>query len=491
MPVGFASCRYPSSKSIINEKLTILTDTFTLAFSAAAIAAALVASAHAIIYKRESRSASIWVFLLLVLPAVGVVLYVLLGVNRVQRRAARMRRSTPRHRNRSQLLTGEPGTHFAPLARLVGEVADRPLLPGNTVEPLISGAEAYPAMLEAIGGARSSVMLASYIFDGDGVGAQFVEALAAAKQRGVEVRVLIDDVSCRFSIHPASKPLARAGIPLAIFNPPFLPARLHAANLRNHRKIMVVDGALGFTGGMNIARRYWRDGPEHAFRDLHFRLRGPVVAHLAEVFCDDWAFTSGERLGGEKWFPALAPAGTVLARGIESGPDEAFERVRWAMIGALNAAQRSARIVTPYFIPDSTLISSLNGAALRGVDVDILLPEESDLPHVHWAAFGQLWQVLDHGCHVYLRPGPFDHTKLLVVDGAYVLFGSANWDARSLRLNFEFDVECYSVELGAHLDGMVEARLSQSRPITLAQMNARPLPVKLRDGIARLFAPYL
>ncbi|HEY2338847.1 MAG TPA: phospholipase D-like domain-containing protein, partial [Burkholderiales bacterium] len=146
---------------------------------------------------------------------------------------------------------------------------------------------------------------------------------------------------------------------------------------------------------------------------------------------------------------------------------------------------------TPYFIPDGTLISCLNAAALRGVDVDILLPEETDLPHVRWAMFGQLWQVLDHGCHVFLRPGPFDHSKLMVVDGAYVLLGSANWDARSLRLNFEVDVECYSVELGAHLDGLVGSRVSQSRPYTLSQVNARPLPVKLRDGVARLFAPYL
>jgi cardiolipin synthase len=431
------------------------------------------------------------VILLWVLPALGVLAYILLGVNRVQRRAAKLRRRAPRHHSSLSQPGGEPGTHFAPLARLVGEIVGRPLLPGNAVEPLLNGVETYPAMLEAIAAAQRSIMLGSYIFDGDGVGAQFVEALVAAKARGVEVRVLVDDVSNRFSRHSAPKPLAHAGVPVGIFNPPLVPARLHAANLRNHRKIMVVDGALGFTGGMNIARRYWRDGPDRAFRDLHFRLRGPVVTHLAEVFCDDWAFAAGERLQGEKWFPPLAPAGSVLARGIESGPDEAFERVRWAMIGALNAAQRSVRVLTPYFIPDSTLISCLNAAALRGVDVDIVLPEETDLPHVQWAAFGQLWQVLDHGCEVYLRPGPFDHSKLLVVDGAYVLLGSANWDARSLRLNFEFDVECYSVELGAKMDGLVEARLSQSRPYTMAHSNARPLPVKLRDGIARLFAPYL
>jgi cardiolipin synthase len=443
-----------------------------------------------VIYKRESRSAAIWVILMFVLPALGVVLYILLGVNRVERKAARLRRRTPRHRHISQA-SGEPGTHFAPLARLVGEVGGRPLLPGNSVEPLVNGAEAYPAMLEAIGAAQRSIMLASYIFDGDGVGAAFVDALVAAQARGVDVRVLVDDVSSRFSWNAAAKSLAKTQVRLGIFNPPIVPARLHAANLRNHRKIMVVDGTLGFTGGMNIARRYWRDGQDEAYRDLHFRLRGPVVSHLAEVFCDDWAFTTGERLSGDKWFPPLAAAGGILARGIESGPDEAFGRVRWAMTGALNAAQRSVRIVTPYFIPDGGLVSAINAAALRGIDVDILMPLETDLPHVQWAAFGQLWQVLDHGCELYLRPGPFDHTKLMVVDGAYVLLGSANWDARSLRLNFEFDVECYSVELGARLDAMVEARIQQSRPYTLAQANARPFLVKLRDGVARLFAPYL
>jgi cardiolipin synthase len=196
-------------------------------------------------------------------------------------------------------------------------------------------------------------------------------------------------------------------------------------------------------------------------------------------------------LRGPKWFPPLAEHGAVLARAIEAGPDEAFERVRWAILGGLNAAQRSIKILTPYFIPDQSLISALNAAALRGVEVDIVVPASSDLPHVHWAMYGQLWQVLDHGCRVWSRPGPFDHSKLLVVDGAWTLLGSANWDARSLRLNFELNVECYSVELGAHLGGLIQARIGGSREITLASVDARPLPVKLRDGIARLFAPYL
>ena len=467
-------------------------DAVDLAFAVAVVVAAAFASGHAVLYKRDSRSAALWLAVVWLLPALGPLLYLTIGVNRVERRATRLRRRMVRHRSEAQFPPGEPGTHFTPLARLVGNVVGRPLLQGNSVTPLIDGAHAFPAMLDAIGRARRSIAMSSYIFDGNGVGAQFVEALAAAARRGVEVHVLIDDVDARFSRSSAVKPLRRAGVDVAVFNPPLLPARLHAINLRNHRKILVVDGAEGFTGGMNVDCRYARpEAPEQAYRDLHFSLRGPVVAHLMEVFADDWHFATEEALRGEKWFPHLSPAGSILARGIEAGPDESFERVRWGIIGGLHAAQRSVRILTPYFLPDQSLITALDGAALRGVEVDIVLPENSDLPHVHWAAFGQLWQVLERGCRVWLRPGPFDHSKLMVVDGAWTLLGSANWDARSLRLNFELNVECYSVELGAHLDGLVQARISGARRYTLADDGRRGLAVRVRDGAARLFAPYL
>jgi cardiolipin synthase len=467
-------------------------DAIDIAFAVTAVLAAVLAAGHAIIYKRDSRSASIWVLVVLIVPALGALAYAVLGVNRVQRRAVRMRSRMVRHRRDSQIAASDPGTHFVPLARLVSRVSDRPLLAGNAIEPLVDGPTAYPAMLEAINSAQSTIAMASYIFDGDGVGADFVNALAAATKRGVEVRVLIDDVDARWSSSTAVKPLRAAGVNVAVFNPPLLPARLHALNLRNHRKILVVDGTLAFTGGMNVDCRYWKpEAPEQAFRDLHFRLRGPVVGQLMEVFADDWQFTTEEALRGPKWFPALAPAGDVLARAIEAGPDESIERVRWAIVGGVNAAQRSVRVLTPYFIPDATLVSALDAAALRGVEVDIVIPQNSDLPHVHWAAYGQLWQVLDHGCRVWMRPGPFDHSKLLVVDGAWTLLGSANWDARSLRLNFEVNVECYSVELGAHMDGLIQARIAQSQSLALSQINERPLWMKLRDGAARLFAPYL
>ena len=465
-----------------------MADALDLAFGGFVLALALVTAGHAVVYKRDPRSAALWVLLAWLLPIAGAILYVFFGVNRVQRRAARLRRDLVRVRTTSESDERLPITELVPLARLVGQVVERPLLPGNSIEPLVDGIEAYPAMLEAIEAAHTSLALASYIFHADGIGERFVDALIRAQRRGVAVRVLIDDVSCRFSLHSPAKRLRQAGVPVGDFNPPLVPARLNAFNLRNHRKIMVVDGRLGFTGGINIDRRYWGEG---AYRDLHFRLRGPVVAHLMEVFVDDWLFTTDEALRGPQWFPQLAASGDSLARGIEAGPDEAIERLRWTYLGALNAAQRTVRICTPYFLPDSGIISALDAAALRGVDVDIILPEETDLPHIRWAMVHQLWQVLDRGCRVWMRPGPFDHSKLMVVDAHWTFLGSGNWDARSLRLNFEFNVESYCRELGRRMDDLIVERRSGSRPVRLADVNSRTPAVKLRDGIARLFAPLL
>jgi cardiolipin synthase len=461
----------------------------------AAIAVSLVAAGHAVVYKRDSRSAAIWVLVVWLLPGAGAVLYALLGVNRVQRRAAKLRRDRLRYRPAHaalRLAAAVPGADLAPLARMMSRVAERPLLQGNSVAPLVDGGEAYPAMLDAIEGARSSIALASYIFQARGIGTKFVEALVRAHRRNVAVRVLVDDVDARFTRFSAVKPLRRAGVPTGVFNPPLVPARLAAFNLRNHRKILVVDGALGFTGGMNIDPQYWQpEQPETAFRDLHFRLRGPVVAQLMEVFADDWHFATEEPLHGSTWFPDLAPGGELLARVVEEGPDESPDRLRWSIIGGLNAASRAVRILTPYFVPDAPLVSALNAAALRGVEVDIVLPGESDLPHVQWAGIHGLWQVLERGCRVWMGRGPFDHSKLMVVDGAWTLIGSGNWDARSLRLNFELNVECYCAEFGARMEALALERRAGAGEVTLASVDKRPLPIKLRDGVARLFAPFL
>jgi cardiolipin synthase len=187
----------------------------------------------------------------------------------------------------------------------------------------------------------------------------------------------------------------------------------------------------------------------------------------------------------------LELAGDVLARGIPNGPDEDIGEMRTTLIGALTCAHERVVIMTPYFLPDDALSEALNVAALRGVQVDIILPEANNLALVKWASTAMLFQVLERGCRVWLSAPPFDHTKLMLVDDVWTLLGSANWDPRSLRLNFEFNVECYDRELVAELNKLVARRLEGARQVTLADVDGRFILVKLRDGIARLFSPYL
>ncbi len=458
-------------------------------------------SCHAILHKRDSHAALAWVGLIWFVPLVGPFLYLLLGINRIQRRARSIRRGVWQAEDAAAKAAGEfaaadgvaSGDHtgLGALARLVRDVTGHPLLAGNSVVPLRRDS-AYPAMLGAIDGAQRSVTLTTYIFDNDRAGRTFLEALARAVARGVAVRVIVDGLGARYSWPSIVNKLRRAQIPVAKFLPKILPRALPYANLRNHRKILVVDGRMGFAGGMNIREGHCAEaGTANPIEDLHFRLVGPVVAQLQEVFAEDWAFCTDERLEGDRWFPLLQPAGPVLARGIPDGPDEDFEKLRLTLLGALACAQSSVRIVTPYFLPDAGLISSLNVAAMRGVEVDILLPEATNLRLVQWACRALLWQVLERGCRVWLLPPPFDHSKLMLVDGQWTLLGSTNWDPRSLRLNFEFNVECYDASLAQTLEALVREKLAAARRLTLAEVDGRSLPVRLRDGAARLVSPYL
>lgn len=463
---------------------------------------ALVASGHAILSKRDTRAAIGWVGVIWLTPLLGVMLYVWLGVNRIQRRARALRAERPRPGVSSGLdecpaevpdQAGTlAGTPLEPLVRLVRDVTGRPLVAGNRVTPLVNGDQVYPAMLHAIDEASRSVTLTTYIFSHDPAGQRFLEALRCAVSRHVEVRVLIDDVGARYGWRPIPRRLRRAGIPCAQFLPTVIPWRFQYSNLRSHRKILVVDGKIGFTGGMNIHGDNCLElPPRHPVHDLHFRFAGPVVAQFQAVFADDWAFATGELLQGEPWISAIEPEGPVLARGIPHGPDEDFETLRMTLLGAIACARSSLLVVTPYFLPDASLIAALNVAALRGVEVDIVLPAENELALVKWASTALLWQVLERGCRVWLSPPPFDHTKLMLVDDLWTLLGSANWDPRSLRLNFEFNVECYDRELAKSLTDLVKSKIKKSRPLSLANVDERNLPRKLRDGVACLFSPYL
>ena len=479
--------------------LNFLNDIWPHITAALTLLITIVASGHAVLHKRDTVSAVAWVGVIWLVPVLGAVLYVILGINRIRRRAAALRGGQTRYRSfqnvRCHCLENNEDAlqdQFAALSRLVDKIVQTPLLQGNRIIPLVNGDEAYPAMIEAIDRAERSVALSTYIFDNDRAGTLFLDGLVRAVARGVEVRVLIDDMGARYSMPSVTHKLHGAGITAARFLPTLLPWRMPFVNLRNHRKILVTDGKAGFTGGMNIREGLLlREGPRNPLQDMHFLIEGPVVDHLQKAFAEDWAFCTGELLQDETWFPPLEPKGAVTARGIPDGPDEDFGKLLWTVQGAIACAKSSIRIVTPYFLPDSALIKALNVASMRGVEVDIILPGVNNLPVVKWACTDIQRQVLEHGCNIWLSPPPFDHSKLLIVDSFWVLFGSGNWDSRSFQLNFEFNVECYDQNLAAQLDEIINSKLKHAHRVSLEEIDSRRLPVKLRDGIARLFSPYL
>lgn len=473
--------------------------------SVLALGMAVITAAHAVMYRRDSRSALLWVGLVWLAPIIGACLYSIFGINRVRRKATRLRKDvasvyleptlppvTPE--GLSSTLKEGCFSHFEQLEHIVHKIVARPLVSGNKFTPLVNGKESYKAILDAIDGATRSVTLASYIFNNDRIGARFVSQLSAACQRGVEVRVLIDDVGKRYSWPRITRALKQNNIPHALFHPRFWTPASGSINIRNHRKICVVDGLIGFTGGMNIQQAHIVEDPGgKPVQDLHFQIEGPVVRELQEVFSEDWSFAAKETLTGPIWFPEIpsSPMEGSLARVVASGPDDSMDDLRWCLLAALSTAQRSVRIVTPYYLPDASLISAMNVAALRGVTIDIIIPGEVNIPLVQWATRATLWQILQNGCRVWLTPPPFDHTKLMIVDDCWVMLGSANWDARSLRLNFELNVEVYNASLAHSLGTMVDRKIAEARPLTLEEVDARGIPQRLRDGVARLFSPIL
>ena len=455
---------------------------------AAGLAIALMVTVHVLLRKHEVASAVGWIGLAWFAPITGGLAYFVFGVNRVQRRARRLRPQDARRLPAAGPSGGDD--HLDPLKRGVGQITARPSLPGNTVQIYDNGDEAYPPMLAAIAAAERSVGLSSYIFRDDAWGGRFIAALADAQARGVAVRVLIDGIGGGWVRSAAYHHLRRRGVPSARFLHSPLPWRMPFLNLRSHKKILVVDGRLGFTGGMNIAdENVMATRPSQPVQDTHFRIQGPAISQLVEAFSQDWAFAADEDLDGDAWFPDVAPDGPAPARAIDSGPDEDLEKVEFAVLQAISCARSTIGVMTPYLLPDERLVSALALAAMRGVAVDIVVPEKSDHRFIDWAARANTGPLLKHGVRIWLCPPPFRHSKTMVVDGEWCLIGSSNWDMRSFRLNFELCMEFYDRDMAAKLSALMQR--CRGGALTSAQLDHRSTPVRLRDAAVRLLLPYL
>jgi cardiolipin synthase len=451
---------------------------------------AVAVTIHVLLRKREVASAVGWIGLVWFAPVLGAVLYILFGVNRVRRRARRLRQQDGGSDGEANGGTDVIDSDLRQLAHAIGRVTARPLRSAVSIQMYQNGDQAYPPMLAAIEAATVSIGLSSYIFADDTWGGRFIEALIRARTRGVQVRVLIDGIGGGWLTSPAYHRLSRSDVKAARFMHSILPWRMPFVNLRSHKKILVVDGAIGFTGGMNIAdENVMATRPKHPVQDLHFRIQGPVVSQLSEAFVQDWAFAAGEDLDDAAWTPRIIAETGVPARAIDSGPDGDLEKVEFTALQAVACARTSIAVMTPYFLPDERMITALSLAAMRGVAVDLVIPGKSNHALVDWGTRANIGPLLTNGVSIWLSPPPFHHSKMMVVDNEWCLIGSTNWDMRSFRLNFELCVEVYDPNLAAALTALMQA--SRQSELTKAELDTRPFAARLRDAAARLMLPYL
>ncbi|MFT9385619.1 cardiolipin synthase [Acetobacter sp.] len=448
---------------------------------------------HILLTKRNTASAIGWMGICVMMPILGTILYLMFGINRVTRLAKKLVSTRATGRQEISKLSSwhhDLDGQFAPLARMVGRLTARPLVSGNSITILHDGDGAYPHMLEAIENAQKSVLLCSYIFRNDTIGEVFVQKLAQAHKRGVAVRVLVDGIGSGYFLSPLYRRLLREGVPCGRFMHSVWPWRMPFINLRNHRKILVVDGRTGFLGGLNIGdENMVSRRPSHPVSDTHFKVEGPVVRQLAEAATWDWHFTTHETLSDDLFCHEYKGTSDSLARIVTAGPDTDLEKIEYTTLQAITLARRSIRVMTPYFLPGARFLTELGLAALRGVQVDLVIPLRSNHRVLDWACSANIAPLLDAGTRVWLADPPFNHSKLMVVDKIWSFVGSSNLDIRSLRLNFEINMETYDPAIAQSLDDFISSH--KNHRLTHYDLDKRTKLVQIRDSFARLFMPYL
>ena len=371
--------------------------------------------------------------------------------------------------------------------RVMGNLLGPPIVDGNRVSDLQNGDEIFPAMLAAIRSARKSITFESYIYWSGQVGKDFADALAERARAGVACHLLIDWVGSSKMNAEQLRQMEAAGVQIERYHPPRW-YTLSKMNSRTHRKLLVVDGSVGFTGGVGIADQWLghAQSPEH-WRDCHFRLEGPAVAHMQAAFMDNWLKTHSEVLHQEAYFPALASVGEMPAQVFKSSAGEGSESVRLMYLLSIAAAKQSIRIANAYFVPDDLSVSTLCEASGRGVRIEIIVPGHAiDTQVVRHASRSRWGPLLEAGVAIYQFEPTMFHCKVMIVDEIWVSVGSTNFDSRSFRLNDEANLNVMDEAFAARQVEVFEQDKSRSRRITLEEWRRRPLSERLGDLAASL-----
>ncbi len=447
-----------------------------------------------VLEKRSPVSTLAWVLGLAFLPIVGLLFYFFFGPRRLTRKRMRHHRSRAHVRKELASERTEGGEvvipHRLQLATLAMRSSGSTAQTARDIRVLGSGKVCFDAIVEAIAAAKHHVHVDYYIIEQDKTGQRIRDALAQRAKAGVRVRVLADDVGTRLS-RGFLKPLREAGATFAVFNPILFASIVPRVNMRNHRKIVIVDGRVGFLGGINIGDEYDESVTQReAFRDTHLRLEGEAVRELQFTFLEDWHFSTGEMIRDKGLFPPRSEDEREVVIVVPSGPDQEWESIEHVYFTAITQADDLIQLTTPYFVPDDPMRLALTAAALRGVQVELIVPRRSDSRIVTAAARSYFDELLRAGVHLYEYP-KMVHAKTMVVDGKIGLVGSANLDNRSFRLNFEVSALFYCESAIAELSRLFEQDKHKCRHITLKSRSRMAFPSRLAEASARLLSPLL
>lgn len=444
--------------------------------------------------REESQSPLGWILAVLVAPYLAGLAYLVFGGYRVRAMARYRANSDLRYMHelpeeRGGLPEPLPGERLSSTPQRAAEL-DYPFTRGNEVEVLTHGEDKYARLEADILGARSHIHLAYYVWSSDATGAWLRDLLVAKAEEGVEVRVLYDAWGA-LGAGRFLRPLRAAGGDVRAFASLISPASALSANLRNHRKIAVIDGTRAYTGGINIGNDYrGREGPKQ-WRDMHLRVAGPVVTQIATVFAKDWYFTCGDLLTDPAYFPDPPRDGASTARALPSGPGQYWRSFHETVFNAVACARERIDVVTPYYVPDRTMQVALAAAARRGVRVRMLVPGQNNHPLVAAASSSFYGELMEAGVTVYRSREGMVHGKYLTVDGQWGTVGSANLDSRSFYLNYELNVILRDPEAIATLSSVFETEMETAVALDLESYRARPAWRNSLEGLARTLSPML
>jgi cardiolipin synthase A/B len=462
------------------------------------LAIVLVLVPRIVLDRRESGATLAWVVLIIAFPLVGLLAFWVLGTTRLRMRRKRRRKAeTAMSGKTSPLVVAaamalEPNEK-APVAPEMTDLVRRldgvgPIA-GNAVTLFREGPGVFDAIEQAVNEAKDHVHVEYYIWEPDRLGHRMRDVMAAAARRGVAVRLLVDDVGAMKAKPKFFAPIEEAGGRVRRFLPVSLFTRRLDLNNRNHRKIVVVDGKVGFTGGMNVGEEYL--GIDKPWRDAHVRVEGPAVARLQELFAQDWYHTVAEDLGQARYFPITGRRGDVWCQFVGSGPDDqGWYSIATLLFASIGLSRDRVWIQTPYFVPDPPMTVALCTAALRGVDVRLLLSSALDHPAVLYAARSHYAELLAAGVKIWELP-IMQHNKTVTIDGKLSTVGSTNFDRRSFRLNFEANAFFYGPPLALEIEKMFEDTQREARRITPEGFARRSRMRKAFEAMARVMAPIM